>query len=291
MDGLRHLYPVRTLCPVLALSVSGYYSWLNRQKKPRANREPALKVAILTVHQKSRETYGAERIRASLVEKGISVGMWTVKKLRREMGLVCRQRRHWKQKAWSMEQLPAAPNILNRQFHVVRSNTIWMSDITYIRTREGWLYVAGIKDGCTKEIIGYAFSSQMTASLVLQAVRKALEKCRPSGNLVLHSDQGGQYRSAAYTKFLKKNNITISMSRRGNCYDNAPMESFWGLLKTEWLRGQGLLSMRQAETAIREYIEEFYNRFRIQKGLGYRSPSAYAAWKKRTEKKFYGVRP
>lgn len=277
---LRRDYPVRLICLVLMVSASGFYAWVKRQKEEQQSLQAPLKVAILTLHRKSHETYGAERIHAALRRNGMQIGLWTVKKLRRQMGLRCRQKRHGHVHGNTLEQVPASGNVLNRRFHPDNANQVWLSDITYIRTREGWLYLAGIKDACTKEIVGYAFSRQMTASLVMNALRHAWETRRPGAGLLLHSDQGGQYRSVAYARLLKKYNITCSMSRRGNCYDNAPMESFWGLLKTEWLRKSGMQSMESIEESVKEYIEIFYNRIRIQKGLGFQSPSAYASRKR-----------
>lgn len=226
-------YPVSTVCTVLEVSRSGYYAWLERPASCRARTDERLSVAIRAAHETGRHTYGTRRVHAHLLSNGVVVGRDRVERLRRQMGLRCKQKRCFRITTDSAHTLPVADNLLQQRFDAKAPDQVWMTDITYIRTDEGWLYLAGIKDLCTREIVGYAMSERMTCSLTLAALDKAWQWRRPPPGLIHHSDRGSQYCAVRYRKRLDTLGMRASMSRRGNCYDNAPMESFWGSLKNE----------------------------------------------------------
>jgi putative transposase len=217
---------------MLRASASGYYAWLKRDAVP-SDRTVRLKAEVLIAHDRTHGTYGAERLHKELVAGGCAVSLWKVKLIRRELGLVCKRKRRVVRTTDSNHALPVAPNLLNRNFAPGERNRVWVSDITYIPTSQGWVYLAGIKDLHSREIVGFSLSTRMDTGLVLDALTKAVRFHRPPVGLILHSDRGSQYCSASYQKKLNSYGIICSMSRKGDCYDNAPMESFWGLLKNE----------------------------------------------------------
>jgi len=204
------------------------------------------------------------------------VGLCRIRRIRHKLGLHCKQKRRFKLTTHSKPGLPVADNLLQQNFRVSAPNQVWVSDITYIPTQEGWLYLAGHKDLYTGEIVGYAMGERLSRYLVSQSLYQALGVQRPCQGLIQHSDQGSQYCALEYRQILEQRGIAVSMSRRGNCYDNAPMESFWGTLKQELVHHRHYLSRTEAMREIREYIEVFYNRQRIQERLGYLSPVRYA---------------
>ena len=210
-----------------------------------------------------------------LAAHGVCIGVHRIKRLRRKLGLCCKQRRRFKATTDSRHGLPVAENLLGQRFDARSPSQTWLSDITYIPTEEGWLYLVGHKDLCTHKIVGYAMGVRMTRNLVIESLRRAVEATRPPAGLVHHSDRGSQYCSAEYRKMLEALGMKASMSGAGNCYDNAPMESFWATLKTELVFHRRFATRQQAIREITEYIEVFYNRQRIQKQLGYLSPAAY----------------
>jgi putative transposase len=232
---LRGEYPVRLLCRVLEVSRSGFHAWLVRQPSARARFCERLKVAAQAAHQRTRQTYGAERLRHELAADGFPVSLGTVKRVRRELGLRCvqRQRRFRVQTTDSGHSLPVAPNLLGQEFKVERPDEVWTADITYVATDEGWLYVAAIKDLFAGEVVGRSFGRRMTTELVVRAFEQAVSARRPEAGLTHHSDRGSQYCSREYQALLASYEMRCSMSRKGNCYDNAPVESFSGTLKTE----------------------------------------------------------
>ncbi len=274
VSALRHLYPVRFVCLVLHASVSGYYAWLKRYAAP-SRKTTRLEAEVLAAHQRTRGTYGAERLHRELVASGCAVSLWKVKRLRRKLGLVCKRKRRVIRTTESNHALPVAPNLLNRNFAPGEHNRVWVSDITYIPTRQGWVYLPGIKDLHSREIVGFSMSERMDTGLVLAALTKAARLHRPPVGLILHSDRGSQYCSAAYQERLRSYGLVCSMSKKGDCYDNAPMESFWGLLKNELVHRKSYSSQAESITDISEYIEVFYNRQRRQAALGYLSPAAF----------------
>jgi putative transposase len=258
----------------LRVSTSWYYSWKNRPAK--AESPERLTAAVKAAHQKTRGTYGAERLHKELLAEGHEVSLWKVKEIRREHGLVLRRKRKFVRTTDANHGLPVAPNLLSRNFSQNACNRVWVSDITYIPTHEGWLYLAGIKDLCSREIVGFSLSPRMDTDLVANALHNAFHSHRPLPGVMLHSDRGSQYCSRAYQETIKQYRMICSMSRRGDCYDNAPMESFWGLLKSELVHRRRYASHAEAICDITEYIEIFYNRQRRQAALGYLSPAAFA---------------
>ncbi len=258
------------------VSASGFYAWLDRPPSQRAKEEGRLEVEIKAAHKRTRQTYGPERLQHELAEHGIRVGICRIKRIRRKLGLYCKQKRKFKATTDSRHKLPAADNLLGQQFKVYEPNTVWVSDITYVPTDEGWLYLAGHKDLFTSEIVGYAMGERLSRNLVSQSLLQAVATKRPEKGLLHHSDRGSQYCSHEYRNLLDECGLQASMSGRGNCFDNAPMESFWGTLKQELIHHRHYRSRQEAIQDITEYIEIFYNRQRLQAKLGYLSPAAYA---------------
>ena len=276
MKQWRNQYPVKRLCRILAVSRCGFYAWQKRPPCRRTLENERLRVEIRAVHAKTRWTYSAKRLQDELAEEGIKAGRDRIARLRREEGIRCIQKRKFKATTNSNHSLPVADNLLNQEFKPSKPNAVWVSDITYIQTEEGWLYLAGIKDVFTCEIVGYAMGSRMTQELVSLALWKAVKWKRPDAGLILHSDRGSQYCSHGYRKLVEQFKLRASMSRRGNCYDNAPMESFWGSLKNELVHHHRYATRSEAEASIREYIEIFYNRQRRHSRLGNVSPAVFA---------------
>jgi len=270
-------YPVRVLCCVLRVSRSGYHAWATRPTSPRAKARARLCVAAQAAHQRTRATYGAARLQQELASDGFTVSLGTVKRVRRELGLRCvqQQRRFRVTTTDSRHSLPVAENLLAQSFTVTRPNEVWTADITYVPTAEGWLSVAAIKDLFAGEIVGRAFGERMTTDLVVRALDQAVAVRRPAAELIHHSDRGSQYCSHEYQALLRGCGLRVSMSRKGNCYDNAPVESFWGTLKTELVHHRRYHTRAEAVREIMEYIDLFYNRQRRQARLGYLSPAAY----------------
>ena len=274
---LRGDYPVRLLCCVLAVSTSGFHAWLRRAPSQRARARERLKLAARTAHNRTRQTYGARRLQQELAADGFRVSLGTVKRVRRELGLHCvQQRKRFRvQTTDSAHALPVAPNLLAQDFMARRPDEVWTADITYVPTAEGWLYVAAIKDLFAGEIVGRAFGRRMTTELVARALQQAVWARLPAEGLIHHSDRGSQYCSHEYQALLANYGMRVSMSRKGNCYDNAPVESFFGTLKTELVHHRRYRTREEAAREIREYIDLFYNRQRRQARLGYLSPVAY----------------
>ena len=276
MKQWRLDYPVKLLCRVLAVSRCGFYAWFKRPPCRRDQENERLRVAIRAAHNKTRRTYSAKRLKTELEAEGVIAGRDRIGRLRKEEGIRCIQKQKFKATTNSNHTLPVADNLLNQEFKPTAPNEAWVSDITYIPTSEGWLYLAGIKDVFTCEIVGYAMGSRMTQELVSQALWKAVKWKRPEAGLILHSDRGCQYCSHGYRKLVEQFKLRASMSRRGNCYDNAPMESFWGSLKNELVHHHRYATRSEAEASIREYIEIFYNRQRRHSRLGYLAPAVFA---------------
>jgi putative transposase len=269
-------FPVLLMCRVLEVSRSGYYAWLKRKPSARAIENSRLAVAIRAAHERSRETYGPLRLRPELAADGYRAGLGRIKRIRNELGLRCKQSRKFKATTNSKHNLAVAENRLQQNFATAKPNEVWVTDLTYIETGEGWLYLAGIKDLYTCEIVGYAMGPRMTQELVGQALVRAVKLKRPAPGLLHHSDRGSQYCSYSYQGLLRQFKMEVSMSRKGNCYDNAPMESFWGSLKQELVHQQRYATREKAMAEITEYIEIFYNRQRRHSKLGYLSPVAFA---------------
>jgi transposase InsO family protein len=275
MKELRLKYPVPLMRRIMNVSASGYYAWLDRPLSKRTLEEMRLEVEIRAAHKRTRQTYGPERLAHDLAEHGIQVGICRIKRIRKKLGLRCKQKRKFRATTDSRHTLPVAENLLGQQFKVCEPNTVWVSDITYVPTDEGWLYLAGHKDLFTGEIVGYAMGERLTRNLVSQSLFRAVAAKRPAKGLMHHSDRGSQYCSQEYRDLLVRFGLQASMSGKGNCFDNAPMESFWGTLKQELVHHRRYRTRQEAIRDITEYIEIFYNRQRCQAKLGYLAPAVY----------------
>jgi len=275
MKELRLDYPLPHLCQVLNVSASGYYAWVDRPLSKWTREEARLEVEIRAAHKRTRQTYGAERLQRDLAEHGIQVGICRIKRIRRKLGIRCKQKRNFKATTDSKHTLPVADNILGQQFTVTAPNKVWTSDITYVPTDEGWLYLASHKDLFSGNIVGYAMGERLTRNLISESLFRAIEAKRPAQGLIHHSDRGSQYCSHEYRNLMDRFGLKVSMSGKGNCYDNAPMESFWGTLKLELIHHRRYRTRLEAIRDITEYIEIFYNRQRRQARLGFLSPVAY----------------
>ena len=268
-------YPVRRLCLYLKVSPSGFYDWEQRQVHPcaRALENQSLSQEIDQIHTRSRKTYGAPRVEKELRKKGRCHGRNRVARLMKEKGLCGRQKGRYRvQTTDSNHDEPIAPNRLAQASKATAPNQIWVADITYIETREGWLYLAAILDLYSRKIVGWAMSERIDTVLVLNALAMALLHRHPPAKLLFHTDRGVQYASGDYRQALGKAGLIASMSRRANCYDNATMESFWATLKLELVYRRCFDTRAQAQTQIFDYIESFYNRQRAHSALNYLSP-------------------
>jgi transposase InsO family protein len=280
MHELRLQYPAPLMGQVMSVSASGYYAWLDRPLSKRAREEIRLELEIKAADKRTRQTYGPERLQYDLAEHGIRMGICRIRRIRKKLGIRCKQKRKFRATTDSRHKLPVAENTLGQQFKVAGPNTVWVSDITYVPTDEGWLYLAGHKDLFTGEIVGYAMGERLTRSLVSQSLFRAVAAKHPTRGLMHHSDRGSQYCSHEYRNILDRLGLIASMSGKGNCFDNAPMESFWGTLKQELVHHRRYQSRQEAIRDITEYIEIFYNRQRRQARLEFLSPAAY-------EQRFY----
>lgn len=283
IKGMRLHYPIPFLCRLFDVSVSGYYARQSRPVSKRAKEETRLEVEILAAHERTRQTCGPKRLQEDLADYGIQAGVSRIRRIRKKLGIKCKQKKRFKATTDYRHNLPVADNLLEQRFEAAAPNKVWVSDITYIPTDEGWLYLAGHKDICSGKIVGYAMSERMKKKLVSRSLFQAVAAERPGKGLIHHSDRGSQYCAHKYRQLLVQFGMAASMSRKGNCYDNAPMESFWGTLKNELVHHRHYMSRQEAIEDITEYIEVFYNRQRKQARLGYLSPAAY-------EKQFYEKR-
>jgi transposase InsO family protein len=233
MKEMRRQYSVLLMSRTLDVSASGYYAWIKRQPSRRSREEARLEVEIKASHKRTRQTCGPERLQHDLAEHGVQVGVCRIRRIRKKLGIRCKQAKKYTVTTDSRHTFPVADNLLDQQFEAAAPNNVWVSDITYIPTDEGWLYLAGHKDIFNGEIVGYAMGERITKSLVSQSLFRAVAAQRPAEGLIHHSDRGSQYCSYEYQELLGQFEMRPSMSRKGNCYDNAPMESFWGTLKQE----------------------------------------------------------
>ena len=276
MKKWRLHFPIKIMSRVFNVSRSGFYAWQKRKPSRRSQEDERLKVAIKAAHKRTREIYSARRLQPELAADGFVAGRDRIARLRRELDIRCRQKRKFKATTNSKHNLPVAGNVLEQTFAPNAPNEVWVADITYIPTVEGWLYLAGVKDVFTCELVGYAMGERMTQELVAQALFRAVQQKRPAPGLIHHSDRGSQYCSDNYQQLLDQFGMKVSMSRRGNCYDNAPMESFWGTLKNELVHHCRYETRDEAKASIQEYIEIFYNRQRRHSRLGYLAPAVFA---------------
>jgi transposase InsO family protein len=275
IDDHRDEVAVTRMCKALNVSPSGYYAWRTRPVSARemANRELVKKIE--TVYNDSYETYGSPRVYLELKVQGEACSENRVARLMRLRGLQAKQVRRYKSTTRRNRKHPVAPNILKRDFAAERPDHKWLTDITYIPTREGWLYLAAVLDLFARRIVGWAMSERMTADLTTRALKMAIGQRRPGDGLIHHSDQGSQYTDGAYQTILSDHDIQPSMNGVGTWYDNAPMESFFGTLKSEWVHHRAYNSREEAKPDLFFYIEAFYNRRRRHSSLGYLSPEAY----------------
>ena len=277
INQLRNQHPISRLCILLDVAKSGYQAWRSGKViPPRKLEDLRLLVAIKAAPQRGRGIYGPKKIRDELAGQGIVVGLNRIKRLRTLHGIRCTHKKKFRVTTDSKHNLPIAPHLLDRQFVREAPNQVWVTDITYIPTDEGWLFLAAIKDLHTCEIVGWAMDRRMTQTLVADALRAAYWRKKPKPGLMHHSDRGSQYCSAAYRVLQASYGMKTSMSRKGNCWDNAPMESFFGTLKTESLHHYRFATREQARRVAFEYIEVFYNRIRRHAKIGNQIPADFA---------------
>ena len=270
-------YPITILCRVMRVSPSGYYAFTQRGPSAGALANEKLLAEIKQIHVLSRGTYGSPRMYRELVARGLAVSPGRVERLMRANEISARRKRRFKVTTNSKHNMPVAENTLDREFAVEAADRKWAGDITYIWTREGWLYLAVILDLFSRRVVGWAMDTSIDRMLVLSALEMALTVRDPSGDLLYHSDRGSQYASEDYRERLKAAGITCSMSRKGDCWDNAVVESFFGTLKQELVHRCDFETRAEAKSAIFEYIEVFYNRWRRHSYLGYMSPAEFEA--------------
>jgi putative transposase len=274
------------MCRALGVSRAGYYAWLSRTPSAAEVRREELAEEVQAIHAEVKGRYGSPRVHAELAAKGHECCVNFVAKVMREAGIAAKTTRKFRQTTDSNHALPVAENVLDRAFDPAEPNTSWVADVTYIPTREGWLYLAVVEDLFSRAIVGWSMDATMTSRLVVDALEMALtRRLRGSSScLVAHSDRGSQYASEHYRRRLREERIACSMSRRGNCWDNAPMESFFASLKKELVHDEDYATRDQAQASIFEYIEAFYNRVRRHSSLGYVAPAEYERTHNRTHR-------
>ncbi len=268
-------FTVTRMCNVMDVSQSAYYDWLKRPESARSLEDKRQGEIVKKIHKKSRETYGARRIRKEMIEDGEQISRTRTRRLMKQQGVESKSKRKFKATTHSNHGRPVAPNLLDREFLVNQPDTVYAGDITYIPTDEGWLYLAVLIDLYSRAVVGWAMSERMTAQLANDALMMAIWKRKPPKGLMAHSDRGSQYASDLYQKTLKDHGFICSMSRKGNCWDNAPSESFFHTLKTELTHHRRYQSRQEAKQDIFEYIEVFYNRQRRHSTIGYQTPLGY----------------
>jgi putative transposase len=276
IDAEKASYPVAMLCRLVDVSRAGYYAWSRRRPSKRAQADAALTEEIRAIHTKSRRTYGVPRVHASLCQQGQHVSRKRVARLMRVAGLRgCGSRRKVRTTVSDPQATPA-PNLVQRQFDVGELDRVWVTDITYLATDEGWLYLAAMLDACSRCVVGWALADHLRTELAVEALAMALRARRPArGELVHHSDRGCQYTAGAYQTMLAAHDIRCSMSRTGNCLDNAMAESFFATLKRELMPEEGWPTKEAARAAVFEWIAVYYNRQRLHSGIGYLPPFAF----------------
>jgi len=273
IEDYRAVWPVRIMCDALSVSPSGFYAWRSRPESPRNIANRALLVDIRRVHAQHRERYGAPRIHAELRAEGHAISRKRVARIMRQHGIQARApRRSRACTTDSKHSLPVAENLLDQNFGANRPDQVWLADITYIPTGEGWLYLAVILDLFTRKVVGWAMRDHMRAELTIAALTMAIQRRRPGAGLIHHSDRGSQYAAGDYHDILQAAAIVRSMSRKGNCWDNAPMESFFGTLKTELVHHSEYPNRDAARRDLFAYVEGYYNRQRRHSAIGYITP-------------------
>ena len=275
IEKYRSLFAVEKMCRVLGVSRSGYYAWRERKPGKRAVENTRLFVKVNAIFEESKRTYGSPRIVAELHKEGIRCGKNRVARIMRQYNISPIPRKKFKVTTNSDHSEEISPNLVNRNFNQEAPNRVWVSDITYIWTKQGWLYLAIILDLFSRKIVGWSTSNRITASLIITAMKNALTLRQVDAGLILHSDQGCQYASKSFRQLLKDNEVAQSMSRKGNCYDNAVAESFFKTIKTELVKRTLFETRDNANLKLFDYIEIFYNRQRKHSTLNYKSPNEY----------------
>jgi transposase InsO family protein len=271
----QNRWPVAVMCRVLKVSRSGFYAWLARPESGQMLRRRRMTKMIRVVHAESNRTYGSPRIHRELEALEIACSVNFVARLMRGARIAAKTLKKFKITTDSRHNLPIAENLLNRNFSPEKINQAWTTDITYIATREGWLYLATVQDLYSRRIVGWSMSSRIDSRLVVDALQMAIDRRNPNAGLIVHSDRGSQYCSDHYQRLLSKHGFPCSMSRKGNCWDNAPMESFYRTLKVEHVYWQNYATREEAQQSIVQFIESFYNRRRRHSTLNYVSPVDY----------------
>ena len=264
------------MCDVFEVSPSGYYDWVERQPSVSEKRRDELAAEIRAIHSAVKKRYGSPRMHAELVARGHSCSVNAVAKIMKGLGIRAISHRKFRVSTTdSNHDFPVAPNVVDRDFAAAKPNEIWLTDITYIPTREGWLYLAAVEDLYSRRVVGWSMGTAMESRLVVDALEMAVKQRFPDAGLVAHSDRGSQYASEHYRRTLAEKGITCSMSRKGDCYDNAPMESFFATLKKELVHHENYPTVEAAKASLFEYIEVFYNRIRRHSSLGYVAPAEF----------------
>jgi putative transposase len=275
IDEHREQWPVRLLCETLEVSPAGYYAWRGRPASARQQRRATLLVEVRAVHAEVKARYGSPRMHAELVARGQGCCVNTVARLMRESGIAAKTARKFRCTTDSDHDLPVADNLLDRQFDPDAPNASWVADITYIPTREGWLYLAVVEDLYARRVVGWSMADHLESRLVVDALGMAVQRRLPGEGLLAHSDRGSQYASDHYRRVLASEGIVCSMSEVGQCWDNAPVESFFGRLKCEVAPGEVFATRDLARAVLFEYLEVFYNRVRRHSSLGFLSPAEF----------------
>lgn len=266
-------FSLTSMCRVFSVSRSGYYGWCRREPSTRQREDLVLAAHVRRVHAASREAYGARKVWKALLAEGIACGRHRVARVRRELGIEARRRRRFKVTHYARRHKHTAPDRVRRCFQAERPNRCWVGDVTFISTRQGWLYLAVLIDLCSRKVVGWAMSDRNDEPLVSAALRMAITHRRPPPGLIHHTDRGVLYSSGNYRRLMAAHGLLASMSRHGDCYDNACAESFFSTLKNELTHGQAFATRDAARVAIVTYIEGFYNRQRLHQALGYRIPA------------------
>ena len=275
IDTEKEAYPISLLCKILQVSRSGFYSWSSRDKSNRERDRERLIPKVKAIHRQVRGSYGARRISEELTVAGEPCGRAKASTLMKLARVTAKQKKRFKATTDSKHNLPVAPNLLKRNFTTSRPDSVYCSDITYIWTTEGWLYLAVVIDLFSRKVVGWSLNKRMTKKLVINALQMAIWRRRPLPGLIFHSDRGSQYCSKDFQLLLSKNQMKSSMSRKGDCWDNSVAESFFGSLKTERVFGSAYLTREEAKQDVIDYIEMFYNSKRRHSYLGYLSPNDF----------------
>jgi|tagenome__1003787_1003787.scaffolds.fasta_scaffold20690402_2 putative transposase len=275
IEAHRDRWPITVLCDVLQVSAAGYYAWRERPLSDQQQRRDALLVEIRAVHAEVKARYGSPRIHAELRARGQACCVNTVAKLMKQHDIAAKTKRKFRCTTDSDHDLPVAENVLGRRFDPGVPNESWVADITYVPTRAGWLYLAAVEDLYSRRVVGWSMADSLESRLVVDALEMAVQQRLPGEGLLAHSDRGSQYASEHYQRLLSRHGMTCSMSRRADCWDNAPMESFFASLKKELVHDADFVTRSEARAALFEYIEVFYNGQRRHSALGYVSPAEY----------------